>query len=308
MAFIRPSYDKLTLGDNVNYGSFIVEHLNKNLGIFSTASADGIRNASNQLKALQLFSSFGLPTPRTAFAQNPSHIGHLIEKIGGYPIVVKLLHGSGGTGVALLKDRSSAIPIIQSLYKSRSKFILQEYLDSGGKDYRVIVIGNQVVASVQRDAKRGDFRANLQLGGSGRPVTLSGADKDLCIKAARAADLSVAGVDIIKSSGKTYLLEINACFGFKAENITGINIARKIIQYCEQNYQEKDQEKIMSNQLLEANKQLGLFTGDKYIQEVFKKAKGKRISYKDRHQKSHQVTVKRLEDIYQIMIDSFIVN
>lgn len=314
------------LGENTVYGAFIVEHLNKNLGIFSTASAEAIRTVSNKLKTLQICSSYGLTTPRTAYAQNPSHIEYLIEKVGGYPIIVKLLHGSGGTGVTLLKERSSAIPTIQSLFKSRSNIILQEYIPSSGKDYRVIVIGNSVVGSYQRIAKKGDFRANLQLGGFGIPVALNNADKDFCIRAARAVNLGVAGVDIIKTSGKTYLIEINANFGFKVQKITGINIARVIIQYCEQNYHKKDWEKLQSlayenllikekklndnltKQMNVINMHLGVFKNDIYINEIFKKAKGKKIAYKDRNNKNKQVTVKTLLDIQRIMVDSFIVN
>ncbi len=314
------------LGENTVYGAFIVEHLNKNLGIFSTASAEAIRTVSNKLKTLQICSSYGLTTPRTAYAQNPSHIEYLIEKVGGYPIIVKLLHGSGGTGVTLLKERSSAIPTIQSLFKSKSHIILQEYIPSGGKDYRVIVIGNKVVASYQRTAKKGDFRANLQLGGYGIPVTLNNADKDFCIRAARAVNIDVAGVDIIKASGKTYLIEINANFGFKVQKITGINIARVIIQYCEQNYHKKDWGKVQSlayeNLLIKEKKmnehlikqmnatkmQFGIFNDDIYINKIFMKAKGKKIAYKDRNNKNKQVTVRSLQDIQRIMIDSFIVN
>ena len=314
------------IGDNVGYGAFIVEHLNKNLGIFSTASAEGIRNATNQLKSLQLFSSYGLPTPRTVFAQNPNHIEHLIEKVGGYPIVVKLLQGSGGNGVALLKDKSSAIPTLQSLFKSRSSVLIQEYLNSGGTDYRVIVAGNRVITAFKRSAKKGDFRANLKQGGYGAPVNLSTQDKDLCIHAARAVNLQVVGMDIIKASGKTYVIEANANFGYTAESITGTNIAQQTIRFCEQNYRTRAHESdrtsavqgllveerlksdSMAKQLLAFKKEMGLLTEDRYIQEVFSKAQGKRITYRDREQKRRQVTVTSLQDIFQIMRDSFIVN
>lgn len=324
----KKDYDAIIprIGDNVSYGAYIVEHLNKNLGIFSTASAEGIRNATNQLKSLQLFSSYGLPTPRTVFAQNPNHIEHLIEKVGGYPIVVKLLQGSGGNGVALLKDKSSAIPTLQSLFKSRSSVLIQEYLDSGGTDFRAIVAGNQVITAFRRSSKKGDFRANLKQGGYGAPVNLSTQDKDLCIHAARAVNLQVVGMDIIKSSGKTFVIEANANFGYNVESITGINVAKQTIRFCEQNYrtraletdrtsavqglllEERLKNDSMAKQLLAIKKEMGLLTEDQYIQELFNRAQGKRITYRDRDQKRRQITVTSLQDIFQIMRDCFIVN
>jgi ribosomal protein S6--L-glutamate ligase len=314
------------IGDNVGYGAFIVEHLNRNLGIFSTASAEGIRIASNQLMTLQKLSSYGLPTPRTVFAQNPNHIPYLIEKVGGYPIVVKLLHGSGGSGVTLLKDKSSAIPTLQSLFKSRSSVLVQEYLDSGGTDYRVIVAGSQVITAFKRSAKKGDFRANLKLGGFGAPVNLSTQEKDLCIHAARAISLQIVGVDIIQSAGKTYVIEANANFGYTVESITGFNVAKQTIRFCEQNYRtrihETDRTSAVQGLLLEERlksesmikqfhalkKEMGLLTEDQYIQDLFSRARGKTITYRDRNQKRRQVTVTSLQDIFQIMKESFVVN
>jgi ribosomal protein S6--L-glutamate ligase len=317
------------LGANVSYGTFIVEHLTKNLGIFSVQSATGIRNATNKLMTLQICSSYGLTTPRTVYLHNTLHLDYLIEKIGGYPIIVKLIQGSGGTGVALLKDRISAIPTIQSLLKSRSNIIIQEYIESHGKDFRVIVIGNSIVASYQRSSVRGDFRANLQQGGSGTPITLDQEDKEFCIKAARAIDLNVAGIDIIKDkTGKTYLLEINANFGFKVQKITGVNIASKIIRFAEQNYNTdyKSNAPIFSQPLLKEpgligkdkqsyiqlinilKNQLNFYTNNPLMKELYEKTKGKTIAYQDRKAKSRQIMVNKIQDLHQIMFDTFTIN
>lgn len=317
------------LGANVNYGTFIVEQLTKNLGIFSVQSARGIRNATNKLMTLQLCSSYGLATPRTVYLHNTQHLDYLIEKIGGYPIIVKQIQGSGGTGVALLKDRISAIPTIQSLLKARASIILQEYIDSHGKDFRVIVIGDSIAASYQRSSVRGDFRANLQQGGSGTPIELDPSDKDFCLKAARAIDLYVAGIDIIKDkNGKTYLLEINANFGFKVQKITGINIASKIIHFAEQYYtigyktiasitfhmpgQESslnDKEKQSYLQLIDIlKKQLNFYSDNSSMKELYEKTKGKTVTYRDRTNKSKRIKVSKIQDLHQIMFDTFTIN
>ncbi len=311
------------LGDQTGYGAFIVEHINKNLRVFCTNSAEGIRNATNQLKTLQVLSSNGIPTPRTVFAQNPTHIEHLINKVGGYPIVVKLLHGSGGQGVSLLRDKKTAVPVLQSLFKSRSSVIIQEYLDSGRVDYRVIVLGGTVVASYKRTAAKGNFKANLKQGGNGTPVQLDEADKLLCINAARALNLGSAGIDLIKHDGRTYVIEANANFGWGVEKITRLNIAVMMVQYCEQNYQNKNVEKTqvlsfqkqlmnerMQNEALSQhigvlNGHMKFFTEDSYVKKIYRSAKGKVVSYTDRNRNKKKIKVQFIKDIYTIMLDSF---
>ena len=311
------------LGDQTGYGSFIVEHINKNLKVFCTNSAEGVRNASNQLRTLQVLSSNGIPTPRTVYAQNPNHIEHLINKVGGYPIVVKLLHGSGGQGVSLLRDKKTAIPVLQSLFKSRSSVIIQEYLDSGRVDFRVIVIGGTVVASFQRTAAKGNFKANLKQGGIGTPFQLDEADKQLCINATKALNLGTAGIDLIKHNGRTYVIEANANFGWGVEKITRLNIADMMVQYCEQNYQNKNVEKAqgltfqkqlmnermqseaLSHQIGVLNDRMKFFTEDSYIKKIYRSAKGKIVSYTDRNRNTKKIKVQYVKDIYTIILDSF---
>jgi ribosomal protein S6--L-glutamate ligase len=313
------------IGDNTGYYAFLVEHLNKNLRLFSTNSAEGIRNATNQLKTLQVLSSNGIPTPRTVFAQNPNHIEHIIRRVDGYPAVCKLLYGSGGSGVSLLKDRLTAVPILQSLFKSKSSVLLQEYLPAGGKDYRIIVIGGTVVAAMERTAARSDFRANLKQDGKGKSVMLDEAEKQLCINAARALNLGAVGIDLIKANGRAYGVEANANHGWGVEHITGLNIAEMMIQYCEQNYQVKNIEKSqvlsyqrqltderisndkLTQQVKFLEEQLKVFTGDKYIRSIFKKAKGKKVSYQDRARNKKQIKVETLKDIFIVMKDTFII-
>jgi ribosomal protein S6--L-glutamate ligase len=226
------------IGQNINYGSFIVEHLSQNLGIYSTQSAEGILNAANKLRTLQILSENGLPTPRSISINASSNINGLIEKIGGFPVVVKLVHGSGGQGVALLSDRASAVSTIQAFLKSKLSILLQEYIRVNGKDFRAFVVGNRVIACYQRVSQsKNEFRANLQLGGHGIPAKISNEEKNLCVRAAKATGLSVAGIDLVRDkTGKPLFIEVNANHGFKVERITGVNVAEEIICHVENNY------------------------------------------------------------------------
>ena len=299
------------VGQNVEYASYIIEHLSQNLGIFSTQSSEGILNASNKLRTLQLCSENGIPTPSTLGINSSSNISSLIDKIGGFPIIVKLVHGSGGKAVALLSDKTSAISTIQTILKSKNSILFQEYIKSNGKDYRAIVIGNKVIASYQRSsASRNEFRANLQLGGFGVPVNLSENAKKICITSARAVGLPVAGIDLIKDrSGKSFLIEVNSNFGFKVQGITNVDVASKLIEYTERNYQKKAKGKITTLGIQEENQWLkqrwDRIFQDPGINSIYKKVHGKMVKYIDRKGEIHTCQIKKSDDFLNVMIQTF---
>ena len=129
---------------------------------------------------------------------------------------------------------------LQTFHKQKTKILLQQYIEAGAKDVRAIVIdGKVVVAMLRESGNKKDIRANVSLGGKGSKIELSDADKDICIRAAQACGLEVAGVDLIKNSdGTSYIIEVNSNFGLKIEKITGFDVSTHLIQYCERNYKK----------------------------------------------------------------------
>lgn len=239
---IAKSYDAVIprIHSDVNFGVPLVRHFNQNLGIFSTQSASGIRAASNKFETHQKLSIAGVKTPKTIFSKSPKHIKFLIDKIGGLPAIAKGTKGSLGLNVMILKDVEQTNSTMEALYYNQVETILQAFVDGKSKDIRAIVVGDEVVAAMERTGKKGEFRANVSLGGTGAKIELSDADKELCIKAAKSINLDVCGVDLIKDpEGNSYILEINAAFGMQIQTITGIDVAGKIIEYIEKNHKRK---------------------------------------------------------------------
>lgn len=225
---------------NVNYGIAIVRHFNQNLDIYSTQSASGIRAASNKWETHQKLSIEGVKTPKTIFAANPKHIRFLIDKVGGLPAISKTIRGSLGLGVMILKDEEQTNCTLETLYKAQVETLLQTYIDGNAKDIRAIVCGNEVIAAMERTAAKGEFRANVSRKGTGKKITLSAEDEQLCVNAAKAVNLEVCGVDLIKDpEGVSYILEVNAAFGMHVAEVTGIDVAGKIIEHIEKNYKRK---------------------------------------------------------------------
>jgi ribosomal protein S6--L-glutamate ligase len=118
-------------------------------------------------------------------------------------------------------------------------FLVQEFIkESSGMDIRAFVVGDQVVASMKRVAKSGEFRANLHQGGKAEKVELSQQEQEVSIRATRALGLTVAGVDILRSTRGPLILEVNSSPGLEGiETTTGILVAEKIIEHMEKSYQ-----------------------------------------------------------------------
>ena len=231
------------IGANLAYGASVLQHFKYNLSIFCTQSPDGIKTASDKLLSLQKISAKKIKVPKTVISDNGVHLDWMIDQIGGLPAIAKMLRGSQGIGVIPLESKLQTNATLESFYKNNTKILLQQYIDVGAKDIRAIVIDGKVVASMERTAPENDIRSNISRGGTGKKIVLSKEDQDICIDAAKACGLSVAGVDIMKDADNvTYVIEVNSNYGYHIESITGIDISTPLIEYCENNYKSKDKD------------------------------------------------------------------
>lgn len=220
------------------YGTAIVRQLEMQ-GVWSLSSSIAINRSRDKLRSLQLLSKAGVGIPKTVFSRNSTDIDNLLEKIGGTPVIIKLARGTHGNGVVLAETKKAAKSVLQAFYLSNedgTNILLQEFVEeSAGTDIRAFVVGSRVVASMQRQSLDDDFRSNLHKGGAGATVRLTEEERKMCIKAAKAMGLTVAGVDFMRSSKGPLILEVNASPGFGIEKISGRDVATPIIEYIEQN-------------------------------------------------------------------------
>jgi ribosomal protein S6--L-glutamate ligase len=99
----------------------------------------------------------------------PDDTSDLIDMVGGAPLVVKLVEGTQGIGVVLAETRQAAESVIDAFRGLNAHILVQEYIaEAKGRDIRCFVVGNEVVAAIERQAKEGDFRSNLHRGGVAR--------------------------------------------------------------------------------------------------------------------------------------------
>lgn len=221
---------------NTFYGTAVLRHM-ETMNIYSLNASIAIARSRDKFRSLQLLARQGIAMPQTGFAQSPGNTEDLIHMVGGAPVVIKLLEGTQGKGVILADSHQSAVSIVNAFKEMHANILVQEYIqESRGMDIRCLVVGDKVVAAIKRQAKEGEFRANVHQGGKASKVKLSPQERSIAVAAAKAMGLKVAGVDLVRSNQGPLVLEINSSPGLEGiENATQVNIASKIIQYIEKN-------------------------------------------------------------------------
>lgn len=216
-----------------NYGASIVRQFEMQ-NVFSTTSSISIVRARDKLRSLQLLAKSGVGIPKTVFARETADYEGVLEQVGGAPVIIKIARGTHGTGVVLAETRKAALAVMQAFNVEGVNFLVQEFVaESNGEDIRAFVVNGQVIASMLRKSKDEDFRSNLHQGGVGTRIKLTDIERRTAQKAAKAMGLSVAGVDMLRSSRGPLVLEVNASPGFGIEKVTGRNVAASIIEYTE---------------------------------------------------------------------------
>lgn len=224
------------------YGCAVVRQFEMQ-GVWTSANSISITRARDKLRAAQILARYNVDTPKTFVSRNTTDIDSLLDATG-LPVIIKLATGTHGNGVVLADTRKAAKSALQAFYlynEDGTNILLQEYVkESAGTDIRAFIVGNRVVASMQRVSLDDDFRSNLHKGGEGKPVKLTDEERKTALKAARAMGLHVCGVDLMRSARGPLVLEVNASPGFGIERITGRDVASKIIEYVEHNAPRKN--------------------------------------------------------------------
>ncbi|HSE60755.1 MAG TPA: RimK family alpha-L-glutamate ligase [Candidatus Saccharimonadales bacterium] len=223
------------------YGTAIVRQFEMR-GVYTTASSIAINRSRDKLRSYQLMARAGVDIPKTLFARETAAFDDLIEQAGGTPLIIKVAKGTHGNGVVLAETSKAAKAVMQAFYVEGVNFVIQEFVkESAGTDVRAIVIGNKVVASIQRQSLDDDFRSNTHQGGVASVVKLTDHEKRTAIKAAKAMGLPICAVDMMRSARGPLVLEVNSSGSFKSpETITGRNVAEKAIEYIELNAKRRN--------------------------------------------------------------------
>ncbi len=245
---LLPPFDAIIprIGASVTYFGTAVVRQFEMRDTLCANSSQSISQSRDKLRSLQLLSKVGVGIPKTVFAKFPKdkEVDMLINEVGGTPVVIKLLEGTQGLGVVLADTSQAAKSTIEAFSGLKANILIQEFIaEAGGADIRALVVDGEVVGAMKRQGKEGEFRSNLHRGGQSKIIELSKIERQAAIKAAKAMDLSVAGVDILLSARGPLILEVNSSPGLQGiETATQVDIATKIVEYVERGVLAKREE------------------------------------------------------------------
>lgn len=221
------------IGASITYFGTAVVRQFEQMDIFAANSSAGITNSRDKLRSLQILSKHNIGIPQTTFVRDKHDVLPAIERVGGAPVVIKLIEGTQGIGVLLADTVKQAEAIIELLQSQRQNILIQKFVaESKGKDVRAVVVGDEVVAAMRRVAVGQEFRSNVHRGGRTELVELDDKYKETAVRAAQIMGLRVAGVDMLESSSGPQVMEINSSPGLEGiETCTQLDIAGVIVDY-----------------------------------------------------------------------------
>jgi len=237
--FVPGSFDAVIprIGASVTFYGTAVSRQFEMMGTYCVNESVAITRSRDKLRSIQLLSRKGVGIPVTAFANSPDDVDGLIREVGGAPLVIKLLEGTQGIGVVLAETKKAAESVIQAFMGVKSNILIQEFIEeAGGSDIRCFVVGDKVIAAMQRTAPEGEFRSNIHRGGSAKLIKLTPQERAVAVKAGNIMGLNVCGVDLLRSRRGPLVMEVNSSPGLEGiEEATGKDIAGMIIEFIEKN-------------------------------------------------------------------------
>jgi ribosomal protein S6--L-glutamate ligase len=167
------------------------------------------------------------------FVRDRNDVLPAIERVGGAPVVIKLLEGTQGIGVILAPDNKVAEAVIETLHSKRENVLIQRFItESKGKDLRALVVGDRVVAAMRRRAVGDEFRSNVHRGGTTEVVELDEETQRVAVQAAQIMGLRIAGVDMLESDDGPLVMEVNSSPGLEGiEGATELDVAGAMVDY-----------------------------------------------------------------------------
>jgi len=221
------------IGASITYFGTAVVRQFEQMDVFSANSSAGISNSRDKLRSLQILSRHHIGIPETTFVRDKKDVLPAIERVGGAPVVIKLLEGTQGIGVLLAESVNTAEAIIELLQSQKQNVLIQKFIaESKGRDVRAFVVGDRVVAAMRRVAQGQEFRSNVHRGGRTEKVKLDETYSQTAVRAAQIMGLRVAGVDLLEGKDGPQIMEVNSSPGLEGiEGCTQLDVAGAIIDY-----------------------------------------------------------------------------
>ncbi|MFV0525475.1 MAG: RimK family alpha-L-glutamate ligase [Acidimicrobiales bacterium] len=221
------------IGASITFYGLAVVRQFEQMDVYTPNTATGIANSRDKLRSIQILSRHDIGIPDTAFVRDRADVLPAIERVGGAPVVIKLLEGTQGIGVILAPDTKVAEAVIETLQSTKQNVLIQRFVaESRGRDIRALVVGDRVVAAMRRRAQGNEFRSNVHRGGTTEVVELDDEFQRVAVQAAQIMGLRIAGVDMLEAEDGPLVMEVNSSPGLEGiETATELDVAGAIVDY-----------------------------------------------------------------------------
>ena len=207
----------------------------------STLTSEALYLSRDKFRCFQALSSIpGIRLPKTVLVNNAYQLAELLNTFK-FPIVIKIPNSSRGTGTILAPNPKIAEDIIETLFiRSPMPIMIQELLKNEQKgkkiapvDIRVLYVGDQIIGSMKRIASKGEWKTNYAQGAVCEQYKLQHENEELIHQIVKRLGIEVAGIDLFPTQEDLFVLEVNACPGWKAFEMVhpNINVAQLIVDY-----------------------------------------------------------------------------
>lgn len=231
----RPDVIIPRTGSETTYAAYSVMRFYERLGVPFLNTPRIIETVSDKLHTMQVLAAHDIPVPRTILGKFPADVD-MIEREIGFPVVVKSLRGTRGSGVFLAqnKDQFKDLTDLIADTQTQTHFLFQRYIArSHGRDLRVFVVDGKVYACMERTSQSDTFKANLSRGGSGRAHPITKEIEALALAVAKELRLSMTGIDLLFDDNGYTVCEANSSPVFegpgKMDEVCNFNSAVVIV-------------------------------------------------------------------------------
>lgn len=213
--------------EQVIYRLDVLHRLEK-LGLKVINRASVLEKSVDKFYTSALLADAGLPVPKTIVTESFDQAMEAVRKMG--VVVVKPLFGSLGNGMVLVEDLEVAYRVFRALDLGRYVYYLQEFLPHDNEDYRLFVVGGEVISAMRRRGE--NWKTNIACGAIAEYVVPDPVLSKLALKTAELLGADYLGVDILISHGQPYIIEANGIPGWTGlQSVTHVNIADVLAEY-----------------------------------------------------------------------------
>ena len=198
----------------------------------NTSVASGI--ADDKIATTLALTVAGVPTIRTAAAFDIDSALRVLDEKIGYPAVIKPVTGSWGRLLAKVNSPAAARNLLEHKKALGSYhhgvFYVQEYIEKPGRDLRIFVVGDEVIAASYRTNEH--WITNVARGAVSKPCPVTPEIADISLRAARSVGLELAGIDLVETNDGYQVIEVNTGAEFKGLiQTTDVDIPGRIVDY-----------------------------------------------------------------------------